>query len=151
MATAIAAVAAREALGTTRREAQRAPDAQETAEEAGAQAAATEAARHTAPLPRPRTEAAHQPGFGARAREALLTETASGTIRAAVPDVLPESAYPQPELPLASAGVPADPSLVAAQWTAIDRVDALQCAISPHLGRSTFANRVANWSKRRMT
>jgi len=60
-----------------------------------------------------------------------LTETASGTVRAAVPDVDPESAYPQPELPLASAGAPADSSLVAAQWTAIDRVDALQCAISP--------------------
>jgi hypothetical protein len=124
-AAAIAAVAAREA--------QRAQHARETTEEAGIQAAAAGATPHPAPLPRPlprpRMETAHQPGFGARAREALLTETASGTVRAAVPDVDPESAYPQPELPLASAGAPADPSLVAAQWTAIDRVDALQCAI----------------------
>jgi hypothetical protein len=72
-AAAIAAVAAREA--------QMALDVRETTEEAGIQAAAAEATPHPAPLPRPRMETAHQPGFGARAREALLTETASGTVR----------------------------------------------------------------------
>jgi hypothetical protein len=78
-AAAIAAVAAREA--------QMALEVRETAEEAGTQAAAVGATPHPAPLPRPlprpRMETAHQPGFGARARAALLTETASGTVRAA--------------------------------------------------------------------
>ena len=77
----------------------------------------------------------HAFGYGARARQAALVEAdGDGITHASVPGVPPDSPYPQVQLPISPgpvAAVFADPGVYAAQWTAIDRVGSIECAISP--------------------